>query len=588
MNENLPESHISNRERFVAFAFSSADILLELDGKGAIRFMDGASNGLLGFPSSHFIGTQFTDLVHEDDREQIQKILSSNSGKSRLDDLRIRIKNSGDQDVYFALSGYQLPYLGGSYFITLSHLKVRVRSEDVAQRDFRTGLLNREAFTWEANKRLMNAKTKGNNVQMSMVDLSGISSLITNIQRDKFDGLMGQIADYLKSISIDGDTAAVIDANQFGIIHGNSIQPGDISNKVKEIVKRELKPTSDPIIRAETLDMAPVMINDYDAAKVVMYTISKFANQHGDRFSLSSLTDGYQEMLGETIAKMGEFKDIINEGRFQVAFQPIMNLDGSEAHHFEALVRLVDSDLFDSPLTFITFGEKAGFIGEFDLAMCHRVIGQLKEVAAENQHPMVSVNISGRSLSSRLFREALKAVLESNADVRPQIFLEITESARITEPVLVNDFLQELRDGGTLCCLDDFGSAESSFDYIRAFDIDYVKIDGSYVRNCLISERSRYLFKSMVAICHELKIETVAEMVESKEIAEFLKTCGVNYGQGYHYEKPNTDFKGLLEKHKYATRQVNTFKAAAPRKFKDNNKLWWKKEGDSSQPSTHS
>ena len=118
---------------------------------------------------------------------------------------------------------------------------------------------------------------------------------------------------------------------------------------------------------------------------------------------------------------------------------------------------------------------------------------------------------------------------------------ELTESATIADLDQTNVVIQSLRKNGFRICLDDFGAGESAFHYLRALDVDMVKIDGSYVRDALAKSKDRCFLKSIAGLCNDLKISTIAEMIEQEKTIELLRSCGVRFGQGYLFGRPSLD-----------------------------------------------
>ena len=144
----------------------------------------------------------------------------------------------------------------------------------------------------------------------------------------------------------------------------------------------------------------------------------------------------------------------------------------------------------------------------------------------------VAVNISGRSIDSEAFIEKLRALLADNESVKGSIMFEITETARISNFDRANAAIQAVREDGFHVCLDDFGAGESAFEYLRELKVDYVKIDGKYVKDATNSEKDRAFLKAMSGLCNDLDIATIAEFIETEETVTLLKDCGAAYGQG--------------------------------------------------------
>ena len=155
----------------------------------------------------------------------------------------------------------------------------------------------------------------------------------------------------------------------------------------------------------------------------------------------------------------------------------------------------------------------------------------------------IAVNVSGRSIEDPVFQRALLRLLGDNPQTRPYIMFELTESMALRDASATNEFIQKLRVAGHKVCLDDFGVGASAFEYLRAIEIDLVKIDGSYVKNALANRKSGHFLRAIVSLCRDLGVATVAEMVETEPHARFLIDAGLDYGQGYLFGKPAAKLK---------------------------------------------
>lgn len=132
-------------------------------------------------------------------------------------------------------------------------------------------------------------------------------------------------------------------------------------------------------------------------------------------------------------------------------------------------------------------------------------------------------------------------MLESRQDMNRRIMFELTESAEAEDLENLNKVIQGIRFRGFQFCLADFGAGSASFDYLNALDVDVVKFDGPVVRRACASDRGKDLLASMAKMCSSLGGHKVAEMVEDKDAANKLFYCGIYYGQGWHFGKPNAD-----------------------------------------------
>ena len=131
--------------------------------------------------------------------------------------------------------------------------------------------------------------------------------------------------------------------------------------------------------------------------------------------------------------------------------------------------------------------------------------------------------------------------MDSNPWTQGNLIFELTESARVEDLEGANTFIQKLRDRGYPVCLDDFGAGAASFQYLSAIDVDVVKIDGPVVKSAEAIERGRAFLTALASFCRELKVETIAEMVDTPETTKFCYDCGIDFVQGFLFGPPNFD-----------------------------------------------
>jgi EAL domain-containing protein (putative c-di-GMP-specific phosphodiesterase class I) len=179
--------------------------------------------------------------------------------------------------------------------------------------------------------------------------------------------------------------------------------------------------------------------------------------------------------------------------------------------------------------------EELGLITDFDLAVAEQAVRVLR---AHDDDLCLSVNLSGQSLESDRFAQALLALTVDDLGSRRRLTLEVTESAALGDIGAADVRIQALRSAGFRVAIDDFGAGAASFDYLRRLSIDAVKIDGRYVTEAATDLRSQKMITHLVSLCRSLKLETVAEMVETEEVAALMLKLGVDQGQGWHFGRP--------------------------------------------------
>ncbi|CAG9165008.1 putative diguanylate cyclase DgcE [Cupriavidus laharis] len=213
--------------------------------------------------------------------------------------------------------------------------------------------------------------------------------------------------------------------------------------------------------------------------------------------------------------------------------------DGHEERHVEILVRMVDEDgELIMPGAFIPAAERYDLMGHIDRWVIHNVLREYGERLRAVPGLSVSVNLSANSLGEPFLLPFLHAELEQSALPANRIRLEITETALINNMAAATRLVAEMRRAGCTVALDDFGSGLSSFAYLKQFPVDYLKIDGSFIRNLADNMVDREIVSSINDIGHRLGVRTVAEWVEDERTLNALRAIGVDYAQGYAIGRP--------------------------------------------------
>jgi EAL domain-containing protein (putative c-di-GMP-specific phosphodiesterase class I) len=236
----------------------------------------------------------------------------------------------------------------------------------------------------------------------------------------------------------------------------------------------------------------------------------------------------------------------LEEGRFELFRQTIMPLTVPESgSHYELLLRLRDEQgKIVAPFEFITAAERYGITPQIDRWVIENAFRWLVSEADEREKlALCSINLSGQSFGDDKF---LPFVIEqfhrSGLDAR-KICFEITETAAIASFSQANRFIQALKELGCKFALDDFGTGLSSFGYLKHFPVDFLKIDGSFVKEILHDPIDREMVRSINEIGHLTGKQTIAEFAESADIINMLRSLGVDYAQGYGVSQPQRVLK---------------------------------------------
>lgn len=530
-----PDSIRAERDRFVAFAFAAADLLLEVDGAGKITFAAGALKSLTNRDAGALMGRAFTELLAESDRALVKVLLASMKDGGRLSPILVQLANPLAVNVM--LGGCLLPSKRESYQITLTVLTARM-PVDVrpGNRDTATGLLAKDEFSKLAEEKL---RAPGN-FQLSLVEVGGMEAVRERADEELAEGFLTAVGRHLRAQSADGDSAGQITGGKFGVIHQGNFDASALYHQISELATAA--EIDDITVNAATVDLDAGALSEADAARTVLYAINSFSSAQRGEFTLASLADGFRHLVAETAAKVRDLRGRVATQNFNLVFQPIVALDTRAIHHYEALSRFNESETTGTGTAgMIAFAEQLGVVAEFDLAVCERVIDILEKLRSQSTPLSIAVNISGRSLESEIFAGQLDALLRDHPGVTEHLMVEITESAYIVRMPEVQRLIGTLQKRSVRVCLDDFGAGAASFHYLNALPVDVVKIDGRYIRNALQNRRDKAFLKAMAKLCRELGTATIAEMVETETQAAAMLDLGVTYGQGYLFGKPSPE-----------------------------------------------
>ncbi|HBG46647.1 MAG TPA: hypothetical protein DDW94_06600 [Deltaproteobacteria bacterium] len=230
----------------------------------------------------------------------------------------------------------------------------------------------------------------------------------------------------------------------------------------------------------------------------------------------------------------------LREDRFVPWFQPLLDLNENRVHHYEALARLISEDgLVLLPGAFIDIAERFGIIGLIDRVIIEKTMRTQAEMRRLGKDISFGMNLSGKELGDADLLDFIKSkIIETGADPAGLVF-EITETAAIGDLEKATRFVKSLKEIGCQFSLDDFGVGFTSFTYLKEMQVDFIKIDGSFIRKLHENPSDQVFVKAITDLARGLKIESIAEFVENEQTLELLRSFGVDYAQGYFIGKPS-------------------------------------------------
>jgi EAL domain-containing protein (putative c-di-GMP-specific phosphodiesterase class I) len=235
--------------------------------------------------------------------------------------------------------------------------------------------------------------------------------------------------------------------------------------------------------------------------------------------------------------------EALHDDRFTLAFQPIVGLGGEEPGHYEALVRLVDhAGAVVSASEFIPSAERCGLIHDIDRLVATAAIHRTATAQSLGHAVRCAINLSGLSLGEASILDHVEREIRSSGVDPDSITFEITETSAVVNFTHARRTMQALRALGCHFALDDFGKGFSSFMYLRMLPVEFLKIDGAFVRHVATSTVDWAMVHSINELAHQLGMRTIAECVETEEALRALDEIGVDFAQGYYIAPPSDLF----------------------------------------------
>lgn len=299
----------------------------------------------------------------------------------------------------------------------------------------------------------------------------------------------------------------------------------------------------DDAIRA-TVSIGIALYPDHGKTAAELLTAANAATERAralgqNRIYLFRKEDNHMKEARSSLEEKQMIITALEEDRFVPWFQPILDLRTHEVHHYEALARLTARDgSILPPSSFIFTAERYGLISGIDRVITEKTMNIQAQLSRIGKKVSFSMNLSGRHLGDEEMLNHLKtSIKESGADPDCIVF-EITETAAVGDFKRAVEFVNALKDMGCKFSLDDFGVGFTSFVHLIEMEVDYIKIDGSFVRHLPEKERDRLLVRTIAEMARGLGIQTIAEFVDRESIMTILSDFSVDYAQGYLIGKP--------------------------------------------------
>ena len=414
--------------------------------------------------------------------------------------------------------------------------------------DSLTGLMNRSGFEPALVTALGNAKTKNMPYCLLHIDIDQLHVVNDLMGHQEGDALIRRVAKALQSILRDSDSLARLGGDEFAVLLANcdAARGHAVADKVRDTVKELTVVAANRRLDVSASIGVAAIDSQTDGIVGVMASAEiacKAAKDGGrDRVQVFEIDNTSLVRRSEEIEWIGQVQQALREDSFELYCQPVRPLASDRwATHFEILIRLRDDDgEIQPPGLFLPAAERYQLMPQIDRWVIHhtlQALGHLEQTITRT-NSVFCLNLSGQSLTNTGFLAFVADEIERSKIDASRICFEITETAAISNIDEATEFIVKLQDMGCLFALDDFGAGLSSFGYLKTLPVNYLKIDGSFIREVTTDDISLSMVDAICKIGRTMGLQTIAEYVGDDETIETLRRIGVDYVQGFHIGLP--------------------------------------------------
>ncbi|WP_231759796.1 EAL domain-containing protein [Microbulbifer elongatus] len=414
-----------------------------------------------------------------------------------------------------------------------------------ASHDHLTHLPNREAFRRELLEAVSTVRNTERVHVLAYMDLDRFKVINDSAGHQAGDALLKNVARFLRGHLRESDCVARLGGDEFGILLRDCDKTRGLA-RCEQLVRKIIAlrfPWSGRIFDVgASVGVTEISHGNSQVADLMSQAdVACYSAKHAGR-GVVMLYEADRSAAAEQhreIHMASRIRTALDEGSFQLYAQPIASAgDRTRIHHYEVLVRMLDNNgKRILPGAFIPAAERYGLMQQID-SWIVRELFQNQGAAVAASGLKFALNLSADALGDSLFQRQFFGLLAESAIPPQRLGMEITETAMINQMDSASQFVSDLRAMGCTVALDDFGNGLSSFNYLKNFAIDYIKIDGSFVRQVDSNFVDLMIVESINQVAHRLKAQTIAEFVEDQATAEKLQTIGVDLVQGYHIGRP--------------------------------------------------
>ena len=528
-------------------------MIVTQDRRGQIIMVNAYAQTVTGYRQAELVGRDFfAALFPEDaaDRQRLREELASNKHKHLRHESLLTCKNGSIRNITWFHSRLTAPAPEDPEVLSVGlditkRLGAESRLAWLSDHDTLTGLLNRRRFQEEAELVLTAARRHNKTGALLFIDLDHFKYINDTSGHHSGDALLKAVGKTLSNNIEAADVVARLDGDEFAILvrdtdaQGAEQAAADIEHTLYNLSFKAGNQTL-RISASIGIVLFPLhadTVGDLMAsADLAMFQAKEEGRGHWHLFSKDDET---RERMRSRVYWRNKVSKALAEDRFLLYFQPIMEIRSRCISHYEVLLRMRDDDgSIIGPAHFVDAAERGGMINALDRLVVSKAVGFLAELNRYGHNVAFAINLSGYAFNDPQLLPHLQQELQTHRVDTSKVIFEITETAAVSDFAVANSLMLAIKELGCRFALDDFGIGFSSFYYLKHLPVDYLKIDGSFIRQLADNLDDQTIVQAMSQVAVQFGKKTIAEFVETEAVLAKLGDYAIDYAQGYLISKP--------------------------------------------------
>jgi len=537
-------------DMLAAIVESSNDAIVGMGVDGTLATWNPAARRITGYPPESILGRPFADLFAPGEQPDAARLLRRAAAGERVMQYETAWIDRQGRPFDVSLTVSAVYGEGGAalgFSAIARDISDRRRFEEqlrfLADHDPLTGLVNRRRLEEELLRLEAYASRYDEPLTLLVLDLDQFKFHNDTLGHNAGDELIRTVARALRERLRETDVLARLGGDEFAVLLPRTGEKAAsaVAEELLEAVRRAELVVAGRVVRVTASAGLAVLTEPGVSGEELMaradLAMYEAKDRGRDRWAVSTPRD--QLRLRTRIGWEQRIRDALANHRFVLHAQPIVDLSTARTSQHELLLRMSDGKGdFVPPGAFLGVAERTGLITEIDRWVAREAIRLAAEATWANRRRKLEVNISGRSIDDPDLPRLIEHELDRRRVDPRRLVFEITETAAIANMDEAVRFARRLARAGCGFALDDFGTGFGSFYYLKHLPLDYLKIDGDFIRELPRAPTDQLMVEAIQQVAHGLGLKTIAEFVGDAETVDLLRGYGVNFGQGYHLGRP--------------------------------------------------